>query len=266
MTMDQNELSHLKTWFSDYCASFSMPNQEDQRNLTLKQVHTGRVCENMLSIVRELGLSQRETFLAEVIALFHDVGRFPQYFEYKTFRDSTSVNHAARGIKVLLDNHVLKNIPRNEQKMITDAIAFHNVFTLPAGLDEVTARFSKLIRDADKLDIWRVFTEFYSLPAKDRWSAAGLGLPDSPGYSPGILDHFHRREMFLLSKLRNLNDFKLLQLIWVFDLSFKPSFRLLKERGYLDSIAAALPQTVEITRAVDVVREFVDENLADGTE
>jgi hypothetical protein len=259
--MDRKEITRLKQWFSDYCASFSMPAQEDQRNLTLKEVHTGKVCDNILEIVRDLGLDERQTMLAEVVALFHDAGRFPQYYEYRTFRDSVSINHAARGVKVLLENNVLKNFPGREQKIITDAVALHNVFTLPPGLDDETLLLAKLIRDADKLDIWRVFSEYYELPDESKWSAAGLGLPDTPGYSEGMLDHFHRREMFLLSKLKNLNDFKLLQIIWIFDLNFKPSFRMLHERGHLESIAAALPQTDEITRAMDAVRAFVTEKL-----
>jgi len=261
--MDQNELRRLKKWFSGYCASFLMPDAEDQRNLTLKEEHTRHVCENMLRITRDLSLSSGETVLAETIALFHDVGRFPQYHEFKTFRDSISVNHAALGTKVLLENKVLKNISRREQKIITDAVTLHNVFVLPEALDEDTLLYAKLVRDADKLDIWRVFTEYYALPQESRWTAAGLGLPDSPDYSREILSHLHKKEMFLLSKLKTLNDFKLLQIVWMFDLNFTSSFIMLKERDYLDKIAATLPATDEIRRAVDVVREFVDRKARD---
>jgi len=261
--MDQNELRRLKKWFSGYCASFLMPDAEDQRNLTLKEEHPRHVCENMLRITRDLSLSSGETVLAETIALFHDVGRFPQYHEFKTFRDSISVNHAALGTKVLLENKVLKNISRREQKIITDAVTLHNVFVLPEALDEDTLLYAKLVRDADKLDIWRVFTEYYALPQESRWTAAGLGLPDSPDYSREILSHLHKKEMFLLSKLKTLNDFKLLQIVWMFDLNFTSSFIMLKERDYLDKIAATLPATDEIRRAVDVVREFVDRKARD---
>jgi hypothetical protein len=124
--------------------------------------------------------------------------------------------------------------------------------------------YAKLVRDADKLDIWRVFTDYYALPQESRWTAAGLGLPDSPDYSRDILSYLHKKEMFLLSKLKTLNDFKLLQIVWIFDLNFTSSFRMLAERGYLDRIAATLPATDEIKRAVDVVREFVGRKTRDG--
>jgi hypothetical protein len=70
--------------------------------------------------------------------------------------------------------------------------------------------------------------------------------------------------MFLLSKLKTLNDFKLLQIVWIFDLNFTSSFRMLAKRDYLNKIAATLPATDEIKRAVDVVREFVDRKSRDG--
>lgn len=218
----------------------------------------------MLQITRDLSLNEGESVLAETIALFHDVGRFPQYHEYRTFKDSISVNHAALGTKVLLENNVLKNIPLRERKIVTDAVTLHNVFTLPKGLDADTLLFAKLIRDADKLDIWRIFTEYYALPEEKRWTAAGLGLPDSPDYSPDILSHLHKKEMFLLSKLKTLNDFKLLQIVWIFDLNFTSSFRMLMEKDYLNKIASTLPATDEIKRAVDVVREFVDRKSYGG--
>ena len=49
--------------------------------------------------------------------------------------------------------------------------------------NEEKITFLQLIRDADKLDIWRIFSEYYESSKHDRASAAGLGLPDLPEYS-----------------------------------------------------------------------------------
>ena len=46
--MDQNELILLKRWFADYCASFSLPTEADQRNIAIKREHTHQVCQNAL--------------------------------------------------------------------------------------------------------------------------------------------------------------------------------------------------------------------------
>jgi hypothetical protein len=121
-----------------------------------------------------------------------------------------------------------------------------------------------MIRDADKLDIWRVFVGFYGQEDERRPSAAGLGLPDTQDYSTQVLSSLLRRKMVHLSALGTLNDFRLLQLAWVFDLNFTRSLEMLLERSYIDGLAASLPRTAEIQRAVDAVREYADSRVTSG--
>ena len=111
--MDQHELNDLKRWFTDYCGSFYSLNREDQRNITLKEEHTRNVCGNIVQIARDLSLDDARITLAEAIALYHDIGRFPQYQKFKTFKDSVSINHAALGAKVLIENNILQGLPKH---------------------------------------------------------------------------------------------------------------------------------------------------------
>jgi hypothetical protein len=259
--MNLHNLNTFKKWFSDYCRTFYSSNEEDRRNIALKEQHTDNVCKNIVHIARSLFPSENEILLAEAIALFHDVGRFPQYAKYKTFRDSISVNHGVLGATVLLENRVLQGLPENEQDLIIQAVKFHNAFAIPDIKDDRAILFLKLIRDADKLDIWRIFIEHYEEPEDERASAAGLGLPDVPEYSKGILSCLHKRQMASLLKVKTLNDFKLLQLSWVYDLNFEASFRLLLERNYINKIAAKLPDTTEIKEAIPFLIEFAEEKI-----
>ena len=260
--MNASSAHRYRSWFSDYCRSFATADREDQRNLDLKEEHTGRVKDNALRIASGLGLDDHDTGLAEIIALFHDVGRFPQYRDYRTFRDSESVNHAALGAKVLIDQQVLAALPKNEQDLVVRAVTLHNVFTLPGGLAPRADLHVRIIRDADKLDIWRIFIEILDLPAGGRPSAATLGLPESPRYSPAVLERLLRRETVRLSSLATLNDFKLLQLAWIFDLNFLPSLRMVRERDVITRLSATLPVDDQVIDAVDAVRRYVDERIA----
>ena len=259
--MDHLELHALKQWFSGYCRSFYTPEPADQKNILLKEEHTARVIVNMAEIAGRLGLNEHARSVAEVIALFHDVGRFPQYHQYRTFRDSLSVNHATLGARVLTEQDVLRGLSVSDRELVLRAVSLHNVFSLPAQLDEETLLFVKMIRDADKLDIWRVFIGYYELPGKDRPNAAGLGLPDTPDYSASELDSLGKGEMVHLTSLRTLNDFKLLQLAWIFDLNFARSLELVRERSYVDRLSSTLPGTPEIAAAVKTVREYVDRKI-----
>lgn len=256
------DLSALDNWFSQYCHSFSSPDSEYQRNISLKEHHTHNVRQNILTICREEALSPEQQDIAEIIALFHDIGRFPQYHQYKTFKDSDSVNHAALGVQILTEKHVLAAFSKPVQDVIIKSIRFHNVFILPGFLSPEESLFLKLIRDADKLDIWRVFIEFYTLPEGERASAVGLGFPDVPGFSDEVISTLNNRQIVNLTMLRTMNDFKLLQLSWVFDLNFAASFRMLKCRDYISTLAATLPENAVITEAISRIYTYVDEKLA----
>ncbi len=259
--MDSHELEGMQKWFTEYCRSFYSDDPADQRNIVLKEEHTANVCRNMDEIAESLSLPPEDRSLAAAVALFHDVGRFPQYRRYRTFRDSISTNHAALGAKVLIENNVLNAASDRDRNIVVRSVALHNVFSLPKRLDEETRLFTRMVRDADKLDIWSIFIDYFAAPEEERAGAAALGLPDTPAYSAAVLDALLRREMVDLSLLATLNDFRLLQLAWIFDLNFPRSFAILRERAYIDRLAAFLPEDPEIDRAVDAVRQYVEESL-----
>lgn len=259
--MNADALQSLKNWFQNYVHSCSLSVQEDQRNIDIKQEHTHQVCLNAVRIAEDLGLDQQETRLAEAIALFHDVGRFSQYQQYKTFDDSISVNHAVLGAKLLVEHNVLQYLPKHDQDIIVRSITLHNIFSLPNGLDEKSLLFARLIRDADKLDILRVVIEYFEQDEGDRAEAVALGLPDLPGYSQAVLACLARGELARKDALTTLNDFKLLQLAWLYDINFTCSLRMVEERGYIRTLAEMLPRNEEIAGAVEVVSKYVSGRL-----
>lgn len=262
--MDQGYLQHLKGWFNAYCRGFYTGNREDNLNFALKEKHTGLVCENMRLLCESLGLSDAESLTAETIALFHDLGRFEQYRRYSTFRDDISINHATLAVKILKDEDVLETVSDAERRTIYLAISLHNVFKVPDAINGRDLLFTRLIRDADKLDIWRIFREYYMQPENERASAVGLGFPDLPQCSPDVLNCIGRREMVNLSTLKNLNDFKLLQLSWVFDLNFPASFDIVLDRAYIEGLSMTLPKERDVEDALGIVREFVAGKAAKG--
>lgn len=260
--MKRADLDRFKTWFSAFCESFYTGSEEDDRNLRLKEEHTHRVCENMLLIAGGLCLDEERTRAAETAALFHDVGRFPQYAKYRTYRDSLSENHGLLGVKTLTDNGVLDGLDGPERDAILQAVKFHNAYTTVAVEDELAMLYLKMVRDADKLDIWRVFNEFYAARPEERPTAVGLGLPDTPEYSRELLDCILERRLARLTDLKTLNDFKLLKLTWVYDLNFRPSLRLLADRQYIERLFSTMPRTAELARAEELLNRRLREKTA----
>jgi hypothetical protein len=54
--------------------------------------------------------------------------------------------------------------------------------------------------------------------------------------------------MISMEQLRTRNDFKLLQMAWIYDVNFPPTFRMIAERGYLETIRNTLPASERIDR------------------
>ncbi|HET6420610.1 MAG TPA: HD domain-containing protein [Geobacteraceae bacterium] len=264
--MTPENMAEIRKWFSEYCRSFYSDYEDFQRNISLKEDHTFRVCSNILEIGRGESLDEDGLGIAEAVSLLHDVGRFEQYRQYGTFRDADSVNHAELGAQILEDYEVLSPLFPRERTIIAHAVEFHNAFAIPKTLTEEARFFLKMIRDADKLDIWRVFIDYFNKPEQERASAAGLGLPDKPRCSAVVLKQISDRKMVRLSTVKTLNDFKIMQLSWIFDLNFSTSFRLIKDRNCIDGLASTLPADDRVAIVVGLVRDYVNAKIqTEGT-
>ena len=175
--MEESCLGSLDDWFEGYVQPYYDTDPEGAKNIHMKVEHTRKVCGAMDLLAAGEGLSSRERALAGAVALLHDVGRFPQYRRWRTFRDSISDNHARLAVEVVREEKLLDCLPFEERLLIEEAVRFHNLLSVPIRLKSSTDLFVRLIRDADKLDIWRVFLEHFSTPEHERASAVLLGLP-----------------------------------------------------------------------------------------
>ena len=260
--MTSTDLTRLHNWFSTFCAAYSRDaDPEALRNYLLKEEHTRMVCKAAVTIATEVGCSGNDLYLAEAIGLLHDVGRFPQYRQFRTFRDVDSVNHATQSVRTIHTERIISTLNVEERRLIMKSVARHNVYLLPQQLSPREEFFLRLIRDADKLDIWRVFLEYYNLPENDRASAVGLGYPDSPFCSREIFNTIMKGKMINLKDVRTLNDFKLLQLSWLFDLNFIPTLCLFRDKGYLAAFAAILPPVKEVQCALTTIGYYLEQTI-----
>ncbi len=259
--MTEKDLQCYRNWYQDYSNSFHTSDEEAWKHHSLKIEHTDHVCINIAGIARDLSLGNREVMLAETIALFHDLGRFRQYSEFKTFQDRKSKNHGLLAASTLIKNNVLRNLPEDEKHLILQSVKFHNAYAIPNIFDDYSTLFLKMIRDADKLDIFRVFIKYYESPSEEKASETAFGLPDTDGYSKTVISSLHRRRTASYRSLRTENDFKLLKLSWIYGLHFTYSLKIVRDKEYIKILAGKLPQTDEIKSAVAEVENYVKERL-----
>jgi putative nucleotidyltransferase with HDIG domain len=263
--MIEEEFHLFEKWFTGYVRSFYSEDMFVLRNVKLKERHSMEVCRNASIISDSEGLDTEERYLAMTIGLFHDIGRFEQITRYRTFRDSESENHALLGVKVLRSADVLACLPVAQQDLVFQAIANHNMYMIPETCDDRCLFHSRLVRDADKLDIFRVLADYYTESDSSPNPALDMGLPDIPEYSSRLLEDLFNNRMASTADLRTCNDMRLARLSWVFDLNFKESFRLVRKHGYIDMIASRLPQDDKVEDLRTHIEDYIDSVLASGS-
>lgn len=261
--MNKAQVQKFKAWFCEYVSGFYGNDPNQNQIYELKERHTLRVCENILKIGESIPLSKNDLKIAEITALFHDIGRFKQYRDYATFNDKNSVNHARFGIRQLLLHKILNSLSLNEKRFILIPIAWHNAYKPPDIKDDKILVFIKLLRDADKLDIWKVVVDHYTKDKKQDTIAVLQNLRDNgPLYSKKIIKALYDKQLAQISHLSCLTDLKLLQISWVYDLNFTESYRLLRQSGFIEKLGQTLPKTRQIQGAVKVAIRHI-EKMAD---
>ncbi|MBN2109517.1 MAG: HD domain-containing protein [Methanosarcinaceae archaeon] len=260
--MDEAAFQVFRKWFMDYVRLFYSVDPFVLQNIKLKEEHSLRVCKNASLISRSEKLDEAERYLAMTIALFHDIGRFEQFRKYRTFRDSESENHAILGVNILRSEKVLSSLSREEHEIICEAISYHNIQKVPDDLDQRCLLHSRLVRDADKLDILKIMDDYFSVKDDLPNPALELGLPDIPEYSQYLIYDILNNRIASTAEARTFNDLSLTRLAWVFDINFTETFRIVMEKGYIERTIASLPQTKEIMEVHSHLKRYMDSMLS----
>lgn len=248
-------------WFDSYVNHFLVTHPDLAENIEIKADHSRKVHAEILALAKNLKLNNEDIFLAETIGLFHDIGRFKQYVKYQTFSDSKSQNHAELGVEVLKEKNVLKNLTSEQQEIVYKSILNHSRAAITPDSNEKVIFFSKMIRDADKLDIWRLITEYYLEKEQNENKTLELELPDTEEISDEVLSSILNHKVILKESMKTLNDFKLLQIAWVFDLNFDYSIQRLYNENYIEKIIKTLPQNNKVNQVRNIVDYYFSGHL-----
>jgi len=255
-------LIDIEKWFKGYVKEFHSEDASFNEAMKLKIAHSIRVEKEIEAIGRSSGLGNGDLDLAKICGLLHDIGRFEQYRRFATFLDTHSVNHAELGIEVVQKADVLQDLSPEDRETVTAAISFHNRASIPPNNPEKHLLHARMLRDADKIDIWKIVTDHYLHPDPLRSGAIELSLPDTPEISPEIEQAILSGEIAKVKSMHSLNDFKLIQAAWVFDLNFRHTFERVRDRGYLEIIRSTLPKTRRIDVLFEAIFAYVSMRLA----
>ncbi|WP_297092554.1 HD domain-containing protein [uncultured Draconibacterium sp.] len=244
--------------FDSYVEAIEGFDEQQLQNIEIKRNHSYRVADLAVMLASKLGLNETEVYLSFLIGLYHDIGRFKQLKDYNTFSDAKSVDHAAFGIDVLKNGNFFNDLDEDQVNLIYLAIQQHNKLGLPKQLSDKQRLLAQIIRDADKLDILRVITDYYSNPKATPNHTLTWEMPKGNTVSPDVSKQILKGSLVSKEKVVNELDIKVMQLSWVYDLNYRPSFELMMERRYLEKIYNSMPKNDTVIEIFRKVKVFVE--------
>lgn len=238
--------------FNDYVANFDL----NDKSITLKKEHSIAVMDLMGELAFRLGLPSDDISLARLIGLLHDIGRFPQWTKYKTFEDSKSIDHAEASADYLFkEGHIRDFIENNEyDSIIEKAIRNHNKFEIEKGLSERELLFSKMIRDTDKIDIFKQMAIKYNIEF------------NANEVTTEVLEAFKNENMILNVSAKTKTDTNLRTLAFIFDINFNESYDLLVETDNFDLYLSVVDVSEDSEKLWKKIKEICFDKINRGVE
>ena len=220
--------------------------RDENPKIESKIRHMNRVAESSKTIAQSLNLDEENIELAELIGLLHDIGRFEQLRIYNTYLDYKSIDHAKQGIITLFDDGYIRKFIESSKydDVIYKAIWNHNKYKIEDGLTEEELMHCKIIRDADKLDIYNIIVKegmknHTSFESED-YSKEKL--------SDEIYKDFVQNRVISYSKMKTNIDHMVAWLGYSFDINYGKSFEIINREKYIDKIVFQVDYKDERTR------------------
>ena len=266
--------------FAEYVRNYD-PSDE---KIKLKIDHTYRVAGLCQRIAESLGLSEPDVDIAWLLGMLHDIGRFEQIRRFGTFNDAQSVDHAEFGADLLFKEGLIRKfaegyyeecelarsgneeaeqiIKNNEHHnkdtgLLEMAIRQHNKYRVKEDLTERQRMFCDILRDADKVDIFKVNAD---IPMEIIYDVTTEELKNGI-ITKEVLESFYKKETVLKSVRRSAVDHIVGHISLLFELVYKESYRQAKEQGYVYKLLDFKSDVPEINAEFDDMRKYVDEFL-----
>ena len=266
--------------FAEYVRNY-YPSDE---KIKLKIDHTYRVAGLCQRIAESLGLSEPDVDIAWLLGMLHDIGRFEQIRRFGTFNDVQSVDHAEFGADLLFKEGLIRKfaegyyeecelarsgneeaeqiIKNNEHHnkdtgLLELAIRQHNKYRVKEDLTERQRMFCDILRDADKVDIFKVNAD---IPMEIIYDVTTEELKNGV-ITKEVLESFYKKETVLKSVRRSAVDHIVGHISLLFELVYKESYRQAKEQGYVYKLLDFKSDVPEVNAEFDDMRKYVDEFL-----
>ncbi|MEE3494842.1 MAG: HD domain-containing protein [Butyrivibrio sp.] len=239
-------------------ASYTRGYDPEDTKIALKIAHTYRVADYCEQIARSIGLTDDEVEFAWLSGMLHDIGRFEQVKRYNTFLDSQSVDHAEFGADLLFgENGFIGDYidDRSWDPMLEIVIRQHNKYRMDAAISGKTLVFCNILRDADKVDIFRVNVE---TPMEEIYNVSSDVLFSS-GVSEKVMEQVRERRAINRDIMNSPAEHLIGHIALTFELVYEKSREIAKEQGYLYKMFDFPTRNESTKKALTEIRSLIDD-------
>lgn len=253
--------------FKNYANDFDINNGM----INLKIIHTYKVVELAEYIAKDLELSEEDIELAKLIGLLHDIGRFNQAKIYNSFMDYENEDHATLGIKVLFEENRIRDFIEDNKydDIIYKAISNHNKLKIEDGLNEKELLHSKIIRDADKADNFRVKQE--ETVENLLYMAKDLNEIENAEITEKIFNDYLQSRLIINEDRVTPLDHWVSYIAFIFDFNFSSGLKFIREKDYINRNLDRIDYKNEDTKnKIEIIRkhslEYVQNKISQSTK
>ena len=218
--------SRLLKYFEEYIKKIDMNNAWSKA----KYFHSLKSMDMAKIIATELGIfDEEEIVIIELIALFHDIGNFEN--KNTNYLDAASEDKSMRSIEILFDEGLLRKITDETKydNLIKLAIFCHNKDGLPKNIDEKTTCICNIMKDIYKLEELRMVINYPYIDNR---------INEYP--STLVYNDFKQFKCVKEKMADNNADNILIALSNLFELNYKISYNIVKEKEYIEKIISSL--------------------------
>ena len=251
-------MENAKAEFTKFAKQYDLSFPKMKR----KYEHSFRVMENANSIAKSLNLSYEEIEVATLIGLLHDIGYFEQIKVNNILKENRKIDHGDLGVEVLQKNNYLRNYIDKEDydTIILKAIKNHNKFKIEDGLSKQELLFAKIIRDADKLDIFYEGAEMFWTSDEEKENINNSIITDEAQVA--FIKHIHCDRKDINTKADSIINF--IELF--FNINFKYDFEIIKKENYVNKILNKFEfkdnnTAKKIEQIKEIANKYIEERL-----
>ena len=248
------DFNKAKIAFEEYVRDYDLNDGKVQ----LKLLHTYEVIKFSELIAKELGLREEEIELAKIIAILHDIGRFEQAKKFDDFVDHKTMDHADFGAEILFEEGLIRKFIETDiyDNIIAKAIINHNKYIVEDGLTEKEMLHTKIIRDADKTDNFRVKATDSLLDIANIEESIMITQP----ITDEIFNDFMNHQTIISSKRITHMDMWVSYIAFVFDYNFNPGLKYIKDNNYVNVLVDRFEYQNEDTKQkMEQIRKCVND-------